>query len=106
MTEDSNGVITPAVAQQIQHASEALSDTIKTLMDSGMEPPALATALSGQFINFIVLVSAIQRIPKEQMMDRIVESVQTMQGFAFERYDQLRAEIDAAILKEGGNEQQ
>jgi hypothetical protein len=104
MTEENNAM-TAEAAQQIEHAHAAIGNTLKTLIDSGMEPAALATALGGQFVNFISLTAAMQELPRAELMPRVVEAVQALEPFALSQYDRVRAEMDTKKADDA-NEQQ
>lgn len=97
--------MTPEIAQQIDHASTAIGQTVKTLIDTGMETPAIATAITGQFINFLALVSAVQGFPREEVMKRILGAIEAMEPYCLERFDLVKAEIENRA-KDGNDEQQ
>ena len=105
MSENQEPVMSAEAAQQVEHAHVAIGETIKTLIDSGMQPAALATALGGQFVNFISLTAAMQGLPRDELVPRVVEAVQALEPFALSQYDRVRAEMNAKKADDA-NEQQ
>ena len=88
-------IITPEVERQIQHAVTSIGTTVKALIDAGIEPPAIATALSSQFVNFIAMTAAFQGIPREEIMPKMIESFNGMEEFALKQYDKVTEEMVA-----------
>lgn len=105
MSENEEPVMSVETARQIDHAHAAIGDTMKTLIDSGMQPAALGTALGGQFVNFISITAAMQGLPRDELVSRVVEAVQALEPFALSQYDRVRAEMDVKKADDA-NEQQ
>lgn len=92
-------IITPEVERQIQHSVNSIGQTVKALIDAGIEPPAIATALSSQFVNFIAMTAAFQGIARDEMMPKMLDSFQQMEEFALKQYDKVIAEVSTLAQK-------
>lgn len=96
MTNDMNPLTMPEEIQEamighFEHAMNALGDTISSLHQAGMEPPAMASALAAAYARYVAALMAIGKHPASDVLDACKSGLDMMQGFV--------DEVHAATLK-------
>lgn len=104
MTNDMNPLSIPDDVQQamlnnFNHAMNALGDTIASLHEAGMEPPAMASALAAAYTRYVAALMCVNRKPVEEVLLACKDGIDTMQDFVNDIYKttaEALAQKDAA----------
>lgn len=85
-----------ALNSSFDHAMRLLLETQRTINNSGVPAPALASALAASYVTYVAAMIAAMGLPKDDVASTCKRAIDTMDDFISAAYDRMVKEIAEA----------